>query len=239
MEETDWDKSRCLSATGTRLTAVELANDQAARRLLSSPEGAGVLSQATAVTSTPYDAIGYPLFLTACYAVFGYEEAPPLVPVQIIQNLINALTAVLLFSIVQLLLDRPPLSLLVSTIYLLHPGITRTASSLTSDTLYSFANALILLCIVLFFKNAPSSRASALAMGITLGIGGVMEPHAAPYLLLFIGVAGLQCFLTRQRIQPYLLVLLGCTLVFSPWLVAFWLIQDNIPVWLGFISLFF
>jgi hypothetical protein len=216
--EADWNKAGLLQETGRRLSMQESKTDQEVRRVLEPSSGEGQPVQAYTAAPARFRTTGYPLFLSMCYAAFGYVDHTPIVPIQIIQNLLDILTSILLLITVQLLLNRHWISLLVGFLYLVHPAIIRSSSSLTSEALYSFVNALILTCSVMFFKNnGRFSRLMSLACGAVFGIGTLLHPAVLAYLVLFIGVAGLQCFFTRSHVQPYLLILLGCLMVLVPW----------------------
>lgn len=202
-----------------RLTAAGLLAAGVLMRIqaqLSLPPGSGQLH----ILQTPpslFGSSGYPLFLYICNRLFSGYVPDPVLPIQLIQQMLTGLTAALLFTIVYLLLARPKAAWLVCAVYWLHPGVIRSSLHVSSETVYGFVNALLLLCVVLFFRNSGHPRTIGLLSGIFFGIGCIIQPGAAPYLLLFIGIGGLQCFLTHKRTSPYLLALLGCTLGLCPW----------------------
>lgn len=227
VQETDWNKDKLYTTSGIKLTVKEMANDNAVRRFLQLQSDNGFRLQTHNDSSVFLNSTGYPLFLTVCYWAFGYETDPPMVPIQILQNILDLLTALILLATVQMLINNRFISLIVCAIYLIHPAIIRSSSNLSSETLFSFVNALFLFAFVLFFKSGAYSRTIGLASGVVFGISSLIQPRIFPYLLLFVGVAGLHCFFTRKKVYPYLLVILGCMLVLSPWLLRLLLTPDS------------
>lgn len=208
-----------------QISARAAASDMEVRRILKLPSSDHSSGGNTPPeTSAAFQATGYPLFLFVCKRLFGSGGNGPAAAVRLLQCLLDVLTALLLMATVHFLLKRPSATLLVGALYLLHPAVIRSSSELDSGTLYSFINALLLFCSLAFFRSGGFTRSMPLACGLAFGAGSLFHPAVFPYLLLFIGLAGLQCFFTRKKVQPYLLMLLGCICVLSPW----WLLRHEL-----------
>lgn len=224
--QTDWDHHSLLAATGKRLTDYETAKDMDARLLLrDQTAGTGYRVQSLLPAPSRFDELGYPLFLAACYTTFGYDTAVPLVPIQIVQNVLDMATFLLLIAILQLLLNRWAVSLSVGGIYLFHPAMIRFSSGLNSGSLYTFISVLFLFCAIRYIKSMKPPYPTALLNGLAMGVSSLLHPDIPGFVLLFLGVAGLHCFCTGKKVRPYLFMLLGCLLIVSSW----WL-KDHLAV---------
>lgn len=225
LEGADWNQVRLRENAGMRLPQDEAVFDKKARLILERRE-----QSLTALSSIPArqnrsNLPGYPLFLAACYVVFGYGESPPLAQIQLIQTMLDLSTALLLFAAVRFLLDLRLAAWTVSALYIVHPAFISASAHLSADTVKGFINVLILCCFILFFRSGEHSPLTGLLCGTAFAIGIMLHPPVFPFLLLFIGLGGLRCFYTRRNVKPYLLALFCSTLLLSPW----WLSRLNAP----------
>jgi hypothetical protein len=225
LEGTDWNKNRLWEHDGYRLAQGEAAYDKEARLILqSSVHTYAALESASSKKGALH--LGYPMFLAACYSVFGYSESPPLLQIQMIQNVLDLSTALLLYAAIKFLLNRQLIAWAVSALYMIHPAFISASTYLASDTLEGFIHALILCCFILFFRSGDHSPLTGLLCGAAFAVGILLHPSVFPFLLLFIGLAGLRCFYTRRNVAPYLVAILCCMLLLAPWLLQYWNLPD-------------
>lgn len=218
---TDWNKDRHLDSTGARLTRTECVLDLAIQQKLHPWRESRILeSQPAPLNAKQPAAWGYPLFLEVCYRFFGTDKGPPLLQIQLLQNLLDIIASFLLVAAVGMLLNRPVWAWLTGAVYLIHPSVIRSSASLGAESLYTCVSILFLYCAIRFFKTDRLSRTTSTALGLSIGMSAVLCPANFGYLLFFIGIAGMLCFYTRRRVQAYLLVLLGCSLALGPWWFA-------------------
>jgi hypothetical protein len=145
-----------------------------------------------------------------------------------LQGLLDIAEGLLLLGTVVLLLENRLIAVLVCAIYMLYPAFTEDMPPLLfSDSLYGFINMLFLFAFILFFKGGRHPYLVAVACGAAFGISVQVRPTVIPFLIFFVGVAGLQCYLTRRRVLPFLLVLFSNLIVMSPWLIRNWMALER------------
>lgn len=217
-ERIDWNKEERQERTGIRLTREEAAYDKKARMLLHRDGDMKLLqAQASSRRFSGLSGLGYPLFLAAGYRAFGSAGLPPLAGIQTIQLILDLATALLLYAAISFLLSRRFMAMAVSALYLVHPAFTAASGDLVPGTLQGFIQAMILCCFILFFRRGEHSPYTGLICGTAFAVGILLHPAVFPFLLLFIGLAGLRCFYTRRNVAPYLAALASCLLLLSPW----------------------
>ncbi len=223
LELTDWNRSRQMATSGIRLTPAEALMDREVRSrfpqktTIGLPDGESG-ARLTTASSGPFPE-GYARFLTLCYRVFGCAVEPPVLAVQILQNVMNALSLLLLMAIIRILVNQPWLGLAAGSLYFLHPAIIRSSSGFNSEALYTCTTILLVYCAVSFFADASAPPRRSIAYGCGLGVGIALHPFLLGYGFLFASVAGMQCFLTSRRVLQYVLMLGICMTV----LCAVWL----------------
>lgn len=145
-----------------------------------------------------------------------------------LQGALDIAEGLLLLGTVMLLLENGLIAVLVCAVYMLYPAFTEAMPPfMFSDSLYGFVNMLFLFSFVLFFKGGRYPYTVAIVCGAAFGISVLVSPSVLPFLFFFAGVAGLQCYLTRRRVLPYLLVLFFSLIVMSPWLARNWMALER------------
>ena len=126
----------------------------------------------------------YPIFLSVCYFLFGYNLLAYLVP----QALISSLTAVLIYLIADKVFNKKNVSLIAAFLFIFHPNIIMYSSRVLSDMLYMFLLA-ILLYLLIKIKEKRSLGVLIL-MGLCCGITVLCRSVFIAFLpLLFIWIA--------------------------------------------------
>lgn len=224
LEQTDWNRSRQMAATGIRLTPAEALMDREIRSRF--PQETNTMLQngapgtrlATTNAAIPLPA-GYARFLALCYRIFGCASEPPVLAVQILQNAMNALSLLLLMAVIRLLVNQPWLGLAAGSLYYLHPAIIRSSSGFNSEALYTCTTILLVYCTVSFFTDRQATPKRSMAYGCGLGVGIALHPFLLAYGFLFASVAGMHCYLTSRRGLHYALMVGICiSVLFAVWL---------------------
>lgn len=217
LEMTDWNRSGQLERTGVRLTPGEALMDRDIRSRFPLETGSelsgGGQASILSAKHTIMPAEGYTRFLTLCYRLFGSRGEPPLLPVQILQNMMNALSLFFLLAIIRMTVNQPWLAMLAGSLYYLHPVVIRSSSGYNSEALYTCMTLILVYCAVSFFKQESATARRSLAYGCGLGTGIAFHPLLLAYAFLFAAVAGLLCFLTRRKTVSYLLMMVTCLYV--------------------------
>ncbi|MDF2937919.1 MAG: hypothetical protein K0Q90_3292 [Paenibacillaceae bacterium] len=214
LELTDWNRSRQLAATGIRLTPAEASMDREIRSRFPLETNIGLpdseASTKLAAASSSLLPAGYARFLTLCYRLFGSAAEPPVLAVQVSQNVMNALSFLLLMAVIHLLVKQPWLALAAGSLYYLHPAIIRSSSGFNSESLYTCTTILLVYCAVSFFANEHTTPRRSIAYGCGLGAGIALHPFLLAYGFLFASVAALHCYLTSRKLLQYAIMMGIC-----------------------------
>ncbi|UJF35687.1 hypothetical protein [Paenibacillus hexagrammi] len=212
----DWNKEDFFQQMQVRLAGDEVGYDLAARQLIEK----GIYGYAPYAYSTEPNAFttpGYPLFLAACYLIFGYGVEPPIKEIQLTQLVMDAVTGIFLYLISLKLLRSFPISCILLILYYLHPSFILAPSYLLTETLYGAFFLLFVLLLVRYLDNDLPTKLQSLTLGLIFGVVVLIRPAIVPFLGLFLTC--LIVFFVKKRVvlQSGLLILTGFITIMLPW----------------------
>lgn len=181
----------------------------------------------------------YEYFLAGVYKIFGHH----IEIVWILQALLHAITALLIFLICRSLSGRPALrrsfgkgeqagafggkekgvkiGLIAAILFGFHPDLIEISAMLMTETLYLFW---IVLAIYFFVKlfNEPDKLKFSVLLALSLGITVLNRPSAAlflPIILIF--------YLIQKRYKAMMIFLLLFILCLVPWTIRNYLVYHR------------
>jgi len=177
---------------------------------------------------------GYEFFLAGIYYVFGHHYEA----VWIMQALLHALSALLLFQICRRLFScetGEKIGLFAAVLFGLHPDLIEISAMLMSETLYLF---FIILSIWVFIYSYQSTESYP---GIVLGCIIALTILIRPTVILFIPLI-LVYYLYHRRYKSLCFFLLTSGAVVAPWIVRNYIhyhqfiltdLAGSVNIWLG------
>ncbi len=156
----------------------------------------------------------YPLFIAACYALFGADNRL----LALVQVLLSLLTVVLAYMLGRKILPEAA-AWLGGLLFALSSLPATHAVFILSETLFSLLLLLCLGCLVCY-RQANRLRWLACAGGLA-GLSLLCRPLALYFPVAFFPLAWLAAAPGRRRqaVSGALLALLVCALTLSPWLI--------------------
>ena len=154
----------------------------------------------------------YPYFLAGIYSIFGHHYEA----VWIIQALLHALTAFLIYLISSLIFSnfeqKRNISLWAMGIFGFYPDLIEISAMIMTETLYLF---LFCLAAYVFFKSfSKISIWSAVLLGLTFGLATLARPP-----VLFLIPVLLFYFYQKKKNAALILFIITLIAVFTPWTV--------------------
>ncbi len=125
---------------------------------------------------------GYPLFLSAVYAVFGYKDGSPLVAVRIIQAIIGSLSCFLIYLIGVRIKNRK-VGLIGAFIYAIYPSFVWATTLILTETLYNFMFLLYLYIQFILLENLRLKR-NAFLCGLLFAFAVMVRPTVMPLIII-------------------------------------------------------
>lgn len=154
----------------------------------------------------------YPYFLMVMYTVFGQS----FILVRLVQALIGALTAVLLFKIGAKMFDRR-VGLLAGLIYALYPATWAFCDQLLTEALFTLLMMVSIWCMI----QIPSMKSPwfIFGAGFFAGIAALTRTAYAPFpLFIFLGIIILR-FNSAKVISRFALSIVIFIMVLFPWML--------------------
>jgi len=169
----------------------------------------------------------YPYFLAAFYFVFGQGPVSYFL-IQLIQAVVLAVTAVLIYYIARAIFSQPVglLSGIAFALYPEYPFLTTEIHQLTFNT---FCVALIVFCLLRFCESPTTRRATFI--GAALGLSGLVFPAAlfySPFIALWMVVELRDSHGFKSSIGLVGLVATISFLIISPWAIRNYLVHDKV-----------
>lgn len=150
----------------------------------------------------------YEFFLAGIYKVFGhYYEV-----VWIIQALLHALTAWLIFLAARALFKKEQAGLWAAVLFGLHPDLIEVAAMLMTETLFLFLLALILWLFVNIFNKPNGWKSAVLSLVVGLAI------LTRPTVILFVPVI-LFFYIVRKNYRDSAIFIVCLTVSLVPWAI--------------------
>ncbi len=153
---------------------------------------------------------GYPLFVAGFYALFGHH----VLPVYLMQILLDALTLLLLHRFALDMIGHARGAFIAAAFYALYPPFIQQAISLYSETLYGL---LLLASLWVFWWATRRGQGRWFALcGLVLGLATLVRPVT----LLFPIWLGACLWPMRRRVgiwRPTLVLIAFFVLVLTPW----------------------
>lgn len=155
---------------------------------------------------------GYEFFLAGLYAIFGHHYEP----VWVVQALLHALSALILFFICRKIFSEQgaKIGLLAAAIFGLHPDLMEISAMLMTETLYLF---LIILALWFFTETFYSNKRSWW-QGIVFGLVTNLAILTRPPVILFVPLIVL-IFLYQKKYRNLVFFSLGLVATLMPWVV--------------------
>jgi 4-amino-4-deoxy-L-arabinose transferase-like glycosyltransferase len=213
---TDWSKEQyqAQNVAHVKLAGDEVGYDLAVRQLIEKGFY-GYAPYAVSKEPNAFTTPGYPLFLAACYRVFGYGMQPPIAQIQAVQIAIDMLSGLLLYWIALRLFRRFWVAAVVISLYYIHPSFIFAPSYLLTETVYGFVSLLFVLQLLRFLER-PGALAG-IAFGVTFGAAVLIRPAVLPFLALFLGFVTVQAMRRRLSWLGGAGVLAGFLCLMIPW----------------------
>jgi 4-amino-4-deoxy-L-arabinose transferase-like glycosyltransferase len=152
----------------------------------------------------------YVLLVAACYRLFGPYPTVPL----LLQALLDALSALLVYRLGVRWFGRPVVGLVAGVLYAVFPPFILMSASLLNETFVQFT---LLLAVVLFFAYLDGRGARYLLLSaVVLGLCALSKPHAAVVgVLLGASTVPRVGWARAARATAFVVVVVG--LVMAPW----------------------
>lgn len=178
-------------------------------------------------TSGAYWPPGYIFFMGFMFKIFGLPETPNIVSVQIIQSLLDAISAVLIFAIARHMFAKRTIGIIASLLYALLPAAVMYTGMFYSETLWIF---FMLLGIWLTFVTAERlTWPYYVVTGFVYGLAALVRPTSLPLVVL----AGLLFYmhniefplrwdwrrLWSRFVAPLLIMVVTIGVTISPWVI--------------------
>ncbi|MDP4093322.1 MAG: glycosyltransferase family 39 protein [Bacillota bacterium] len=166
------------------------------------------------VKPNAYVTPGYPLFLAAVYAVFGYNPTSPLMQVKIIQSVISAVTCLIVYLIGKKVRNKFT-GFISALVYAIYPTFAWSSSLILTEVLYNFFFLLYFYLQLLTLEK--KSKTFSMICGIIFAAAILIRPLAFP--LLVIPYIYYFWFVSRNRyiIKLFGYSLLGSLVLMVPW----------------------
>jgi len=166
----------------------------------------------------------YPLFLAACYKIFGreYYAAP-----RVIQSLAGALVCVLVYAIAAPFFGRG-VALLAAAMAAVYPFFVYYSGVLLTETLFTLALTLFMYLVLGIDRRAfRGILAPAAVAGVLAGATVLLKPSFLTFVP-FLGVIWLVVSRRPTRALKAVLVIVLCTgLIMCPWIVRNWTLTER------------
>ena len=166
----------------------------------------------------------YPLFLAACYRVFGrdYYAAP-----RVIQSLAGALVCVLVYAIAAPAFGRG-VGLLAAAMVAAYPFFIYYSGLLLTETLFTLALTLFMYLVLSIDRGTfRSVLAAAAVAGVLAGATVLLKPSFLTFVP-FVGLVWLAVSRRPVRALKAMVVIVLCTgLTMCPWIVRNWALTDR------------
>ena len=169
----------------------------------------------------------YPVFLSACYKVFGRENFKA---ARVVQAVIGSLLCLVVYAIAAPVFGRG-VAILAALVTAVYPFFVYFSGVLLTETLFTLAFALFLLLVLRIERgHALSTFANSAVTGLLAGVNALLKPSFLLFLP-FLGVIWLLVSRRPARALRSLLVIALCTLIIMcPWVVRNWtLTQRFVP----------
>ncbi len=169
-----------------------------------------------------FRAPGYPVFIALVLFFYGTIFALP-----VIQLILHALTAVLIFEIGRRFFTRTA-GLLAAVLYTLEPSAIHGFMLAMSDTLFQFLFVGMILLFLLSAENEYKKYRLNLAIGILVGLLALIRPIAQFFPLVLIAAITLHLLISQGYKDKTFLkhalfgigtLVLACGLTLTPWLI--------------------
>ncbi|MBI5728708.1 MAG: glycosyltransferase family 39 protein [Candidatus Magasanikbacteria bacterium] len=155
---------------------------------------------------------GYEFFLAGLYVVFGHRYEP----VWVLQAILHALSALLLFLICRKIFPEQGgvIGLFAAGLFGLHPDLIEISAMLMTETLYLF----LIILALWFFAEIVFGKKSSWWQSIIFGMVTSVAILTRPPVVLFVpGIIAVLLYQKKYRTAWFFL--LGLAAAFSPWVV--------------------
>ncbi len=177
---------------------------------------------------------GYEFLLAGVYFVFGHRFEP----VWVLQALLHALTALLVYAIARELFAQNgrQAGLLAAAAIAISPDLIEISAMLMTETLYVFCTALAVYLFLRQFRPG-TGLLGALSVGTAVGVGILTRPT----LVLFIPIM-VFFYLSRKKYVAAVMLAVCSGLILLPWVLRNYLLFNQIitttligsyNIWLG------
>lgn len=160
---------------------------------------------------------GYPLFLSGIYLLFGYNDSAPIIEIQIIQLLLQILSALLLYFISEELFSKVIVSIIVMSVYFFHPTFILSPSFLLTESLYEFIFMLFTYMLLIIFRK--ENFIQHLLLGFVFGVVVLIRPAIFPFIIIYFVYSWVVYkakgkYVFMKRISMFII---GFIVIMSPW----------------------
>lgn len=160
----------------------------------------------------------YEFFLAGIYKIFGhYYET-----VWIIQALLHAITAWLLFLITRKIFENERAGLLAALLFGLHPDLIEISAMLMTETLFLFFITLVVFVFVKIYKSKNVLLRQSVILGAVAGLAVLTRPTVILFLLPLSFF-----YILKKEILNGGIFLLVFFAVLAPWVVRNYLVYHQ------------
>ncbi|MEK9183278.1 MAG: glycosyltransferase family 39 protein [Patescibacteria group bacterium] len=160
----------------------------------------------------------YEFFLAGIYKIFGYHHEA----VWVIQALLHALTAWLLFLIARKIFENEKAGLLAAMLFGLHPDLIEISAMLMTETLYLFFITLVIFVFVRIYNSKNRSVNQSALLGAIAGLAVLTRPTVILFLLPI-----LFFYVFKKEIRNGSVFLFAFIAILTPWSIRNYLVYHQ------------
>lgn len=169
---------------------------------------------------------GYPLFLALIFSL----TAGSIMAVLIVQVMLSAFSAVLIYRIADLFRFPKLVGLGAGLFFALEPSIAVFAVSILTETVFVFLFLLFVYLLATSLINNDFSKKKYLVLGLILGFDVLVRPVLYPFIFVII-LASIFCLIKKikpkESFKIILALIAGVYLMISPWLLRNKIVFDT------------